>query len=459
MTTQTTQDSALSEKLKTTGTRCPHCHMALVGEVWKTDSSPAQIIMRRTCPEHGPFESTIASDAAYYWLSKGSSKNLEEQAGDTCCSADGNCCGSLGSNANTTAPGVFDTLSTCIALIEIVDSCNLSCPTCFAGSPLSQGAPSSVPLDEIKQRIEHVIEKKEKIEILQLSGGEPTLHPHFFELLQWTQEHPNIDFVLVNTNGVKIATDDVFFKQLEQAAKRRKLQLYLQFDGPQEAGQKELRSADLRDLRFKVIERCTTINLPITLAMTVTDQNLPYIWDTIEFGLRHLIIRGVTFQPLFKSGRHGENGASLNAADVLQSAIEKSKGQLSREDFTPLPCGDPNCDIIGYMLRQNGEIQSVSQILDWKDLQGFLKDRVRYTTEDLVECGCESEPLGQVLKEFELKGSSAFRIMVKPFMDAWSWDQDRIDRCCTHVIQPDGSLDSFCRHYAKFQGTSASCGT
>lgn len=110
------------------------------------------------------------------------------------------------------------------------------------------------------------------------------------------------------------------------------------------------------------------------------------------------------------------------------------------------------------MLRQNGEIQSVSQILDWKDLQGFLKDRVRYTIEDLIECGCESEPLGQVLKEFELKGSSAFRIMVKPFMDAWSWDQDRIDRCCTHVIQPDGSLDSFCRHYAKFQEPSASCG-
>ena len=455
MTTQITE----TECLKQTETRCPQCHIALAGEVWKVDSDPAKIVMRRTCPEHGLFESTIASDAAYYWLSKGRSKNLGEQADDTCCSADGDCCGSLGSNANTTELGVFDTLSTCIALIEIVDSCNLSCPTCFASSPLSNGAPSSVPLNEIKQRIGRVIEKKGKIEILQLSGGEPTLHPQFFELLRWAQEHPKIDFILVNTNGVKIATDDAFFEHLEKAAKRRKLQLYLQFDGPQEAGQKELHNANLRELRSNVIERCAAINLPITLAMTVNDQNLPYIWDTIEFGLRHLIIRGVTFQPLFKSGRHGENGASLNAADVLQSAIEKSQGQLCREDFTPLPCGDPNCDIIGYMLRQDGEVQSVSHFLDWKDLQGFLKDRVRYTIEDLIECGCESEPLGQVLKEFELKGNSAFRIMVKPFMDAWSWDQDRIDRCCTHVIQPDGSLDSFCRHYAKFLNPSATYGT
>jgi uncharacterized radical SAM superfamily Fe-S cluster-containing enzyme len=52
-----------------------------------------------------------------------------------------------------------------------------------------------------------------------------------------------------------------------------------------------------------------------------------------------------------------------------------------------------------------------------------------------------------VLKEFQLQAGMTFRIMVKPFMDAWTWDQDRIDRCCTHVIRPDGSLDSFCRYY------------
>jgi hypothetical protein len=34
-------------------------------------------------------------------------------------------------------------------------------------------------------------------------------------------------------------------------------------------------------------------------------------------------------------------------------------------------------------------------------------------------------------------------------MDAWTFDQDRIDRCCTHVIREDGSLDSFCRHYGQ----------
>ena len=85
--------------------------------------------------------------------------------------------------------------------------------------------------------------------------------------------------------------------------------------------------------------------------------------------------------------------------------------------------------------------------VDFKTLQGFLGDRIRYRLEDLEQCGCESEPLGELLHELEMDESATFRLFIKPFMDADNWDQDRIDRCCTHVIRPDGVLDSFCRYY------------
>ena len=81
-------------------------------------------------------------------------------------------------------------------------------------------------------------------------------------------------------------------------------------------------------------------------------------------------------------------------------------------------------------------------------MQGFLRDKVRYSLDDLEKCGCESEPLGRLLHDFELNERSTFRLFIKPFMDAWTWDEDRIDRCCTHVIRPDGVLDSFCRYYS-----------
>ena len=125
------------------------------------------------------------------------------------------------------------------------------------------------------------------------------------------------------------------------------------------------------------------------------------------------------------------------------------------EDFTPLPCGDPNCATIGYLLKTNGRTHSISDFIDFAQLQDFLHDKVRYRLEDLMKCGCESEPLGELLKKFEMNESNTFRLFIKPFMDAGTWDQDRIDRCCTHVIRPDGRLDSFCRYYSGFPDTKS----
>ena len=496
--------------LKRTQTRCPVCHAAIPGEVWKEGVAPGRVMLRRTCPQHGDSSARIATDARFYWLARGNPENSGCcSPGSSCCSADGSAPASLGRNAAGHGEQPFETLSTCLALIEIVRSCNLSCPTCYADSPLGAGGKvDAVPLPELRSRIEGVIARKGKIEILQLSGGEPTLHPEFFELLEWVQSHPHIDYALINTNGVRIAHDTEFAAQLAVAAKRRKLQLYLQFDGVQAAAQHFLRGADLRATRERALAVCAEIDLPVTLAMTVTPENLPHVWEAIDFGLARPIVHGITFQPMFRSGRRPGPSASLlprparhergegrgeglpsnpptvqsttsplpsppsdggegvtsprtlaipseaserlNAADILLAALAQSSGRLKRDDFTPLPCGDPNCAIIGYLLRLNGQVHSVSEFLDFARLQGFLQNKIQYTVADLARCGCETEPLGALLKDLELKGNVAFRIMVKPFMDAWTWDQDRIDRCCTHVIRPDGKLDSFCRYYSGF---------
>ncbi len=440
---------SLKETLKQTISRCPTCQADVPAEVWKTTGTPAKVYLTRTCPDHGEATACIASDARFYWLAKGNPSNA---CGAGCaCSADpAGVTGTLGRNADATVPEV-EVLSTCLALIEIVDSCNLACPTCFADSPVGAAGDrlKHHSLASLQSRIQGVIDRKGKIEILQLSGGEPTLHPQLFELIDWIHAHPMIDYCLVNTNAVRIAKEDAFLEELGKRARLGHFQLYLQFDGPQEAGQRDLRGADLRDMKRLAMERCDREGIPFTLAMTVMNENLPHLWDTIETGLNYGVCRGISFQPMFLTGRTIDStGERLNTADIILGAVEQSSGKLRYEDFTPLPCGDPNCATIGYLLRTPIGTRSISEFINFANVQGFLRDKVNYELSDLIQCGCENTELGDILHRFEMKEKDTFRLFIKPFMDAWTWDQDRIDRCCTHVIRQDGTLDSFCRYYA-----------
>lgn len=438
--------------LKRTTSRCPTCHRPCPAEVWRSGDRPARVWLSRSCPEHGIQDSCIASDARFHWLATGDPSNACG-AGCGCASAvdPSGPSGTLGGNADK--PGTPETLSTCLALIEIVDSCNLACPTCFADSPVGAGSSRLLahPLDELRGRILGVLERKGGIEILQLSGGEPTLHPQLFELLDWIHDEPRIDYCLLNTNGLRLAREAAFLTELGERARRGRFQLYLQYDGPGEAGQRELRGTDLRELKHEVMAACEGERIPFTLAMTVTPANLDQLWATVETGLRFEACRGVSFQPMFGSGRVPEGGCSerkLNTADLLVALMEESAGALGERDFTPLPCGDPNCATIGYLLRSPAGVRSISNFVDFSALQGFLRDKVRYELADLVRCGCENTELGELLHRFEMDERHAFRLFIKPFMDSRDWDEDRIDRCCTHVIRPDGRLDSFCRYYA-----------
>ncbi len=444
--------------LKRTTSRCPQCSRPCPAEVWKKGAAGRESVwLSRVCPEHGEAEACISTDARFYWVAQGDPAN-QCCGGGACSAADGAIRGVLGRNAAPTAASPdssaspIERLSTCLALIEIVTSCNLACPTCYADSPQHTHV-DAAPLEDLQRRIQSVIDRKGGIEILQLSGGEPTLHPQFFELLAWCHAHPGVDYVLLNTNGVRIAHDPAFAAELGRVFQRGHFQLYLQFDGVQDDAQRALRGADLRATRERAIRACAALEIPVTLAMTVLPENLGHLWKAVEFGLEWPNIRGISFQPMFRSGRAPVRPATpLNTADIILAVVEQSAGALSYDDFTPLPCGDPNCATIGYLLKTEAGLRSISEFVDFAQIQGFLRDRIRYSLEDLAQCGCESEPLGRLLHELELDATHTFRLFIKPFMDAWSWDQDRIDRCCTHVILPDGKLDSFCRHYAGLSG-------
>ncbi len=449
--------------IKLTKSRCPSCAAEIPAHIVERNGA---VFMEKTCADHGSFVVRLQSDARWYFASHGDPANAS--VGSAPCCGTGGCCA-----PTTTSPDPFERLSTCVALIEIVDSCNLTCPTCYAESPHGVGADTKYSsFENVCERVEGVIARKGFIDILQLSGGEPTIHPDFEGILRWAVSHPLIGYVLVNTNAVRVAGDAPFREMLAVVRRaHRKFELYVQFDGVQEAGQHELRGTDLRAMRQKAIDAAGALGVPTTLAMVLDERTIVGVGDTLRWAMDRPHVRGISLQPVFTSGRVAtiesrtlpvfpSGNAStqyvntMGVSDAVDACVTQAPELLAEADFTPLPCGDPNCHTIAYILRTPGGPVGLSRLIDVPKYAGFLQNRVNYNIEDLANCGCETEPLGELLKALELRPEDPFRIFIKPFMDAWTFDQDRIDRCCTHVIRTDGSLDSFCRHYGNSSRSS-----
>ena len=78
-------------------------------------------------------------------------------------------------------------------------------------------APHSECLRAIRERLDAVLANEGEPDVVQLSGGEPTIHPEFFAILAAARARP-IKHLMINTNGVRIAQDFEFVEHWPPAA-------------------------------------------------------------------------------------------------------------------------------------------------------------------------------------------------------------------------------------------------
>ncbi|MBP6974539.1 MAG: radical SAM protein [Candidatus Pacebacteria bacterium] len=424
-----------------------------------TDRQPETIKLKFTC-EHCKYqhEGIVFSDSRFFYSSgPGDSKTC----GTTCAcrSSDNTAVAPLGINALGTNPAFsasfdhFDKLRPCITLIEIVKTCNWSCPTCLAESAHSKVKDSDyIPSVELKIRLEGIIDRRNQdIEILQISGGEPTLHPEFFEVIEWAQAHPRIHVVMINTNGT-LLNQKAFADKFNAMVNRTKVHLYLKFNGPTESAQISLAGFNAHSNELRALDFVGTSNISTTLAMTVVPNNLKDVWYVAELGLNVPSVRGVNYQPRFGGGRIEQAMSRLvDAGHVINHLIDQAHPIISDRSIVPLPCGDPNCHQIGMIHRESRTCIG-SAISDEKRMQllSFLADKLNYDSQDLTRCGCEVTDFGQMIGQLESSGT-LFRLSIKPFMTfakgVHNFACMRTDQCCTSVVGKDGKLHSFCKVY------------
>jgi uncharacterized radical SAM superfamily Fe-S cluster-containing enzyme len=342
----------------------------------------------------------------------------------------------------------------CLTLVEICDACNLSCPICYAESGPHRETYRS--LEKIERMLDAVVGNEMEPDVVQISGGEPTLHPRFFEVLDAAKRRP-IRHLMINTNGIRIAQEDGFAERL--AAYMPQFEVYLQFDSQRRDPLMTLRGADLRHIREKALQRLNTLNISTTLVVTVErGVNDDELGSIVDFALQQPCVRGVTFQPVQQAGRMvGYSSAEhrLTLTEVRRRILEQTS-VFRPEDLIPVPC-HPDSLGMAYALKLAGKVVPLTGMVPPEVLINAGRNTIIYERETGVReqlfklFATNHSPQGQAstLRELlcclpqinapeTLSYNNLFRILIVQFIDAQAFDLRSVKKSCIHIAHPDG---------------------
>ena len=421
---------------------CSTCFRRVDGKIVFQDD---RVLLLKRCPEHGAERVLVADDVAYYRRAREVFLKPSEMPVRFNTPVRWGCpydCGLCADHEQ----------HSCLSIVELTDHCNLECPVCYASSgPSRKGFR---PLAQIERMLDAVVRNEGRPDVVQLSGGEPTLHPDFFAVLAAARERP-IRHLMVNTNGIRIARDPAFAARLAEAGPG--FEVYLQFDSLDAEPQRRLRGADLTGVRRQALERLNEHGISTTLVVTVArGVNDDRLGGIIDFALTQPCVRGVTLQPVQDAGRtEGFDPATdrITLTEVRRRVLEQT-AVFAPEDLIPVPC-HPDALAMAYALKVGGRVVPLTGLIDPQVLLEGGRNTIVFEQDDAVREGIfrtfatnhgpESAAAGlrdllcclPAVDAPELSYDNVFRVLIVQFADAHAFDVRSVRRSCIHFVHPD----------------------
>lgn len=397
----------------------------------------------KRCREHGAQKTLIATDAAYYksckdFIKPGDLPLKHQSRTEYGCPYD---CGLCPDHEQ----------HSCLALIEVNDACNLTCPVCFAESGQARHEQKTVA--EIDAMLETLVASEGFPDLVQISGGEPTIHPDIVAILKLAKSKP-IRHIMLNTNGIRIARDKAFVDEL--AALKPGFEVYLQFDSMKRDALENIRGADLRKVREQALANLEEAGISTTLVCVIKKGvNDGEIGDIVRHALTFKCVRGVTLQPVQDAGRNlnfDKNRDRMLLTDIRRAIYTQAGEIFGAEDIIPLPC-NPDAISIAYGLRDDAKVTPITQLIPKAELLAIAPNTISFEKYpqlrdrlfDLLSLASSGERTRTVLGDLlcclpqvevpdDLGYDKVFRIAIVSFLDRYNFCIAAVKRSCIHFV-------------------------
>ena len=431
---------------------CPTCRRVIDAQVILRDN---KVYMRKRCPDCGPFEALIYGDAQAYVANGKYNKP-------------GTIPLSWGSRSEHGCPhdcGLCPDHQqhTCLGIIEVNSVCNMDCPLCFS----TAGPGFSLTLEEVEAMLDDFVRTEGTPEVVQFSGGEPTIHPQIIDFVKAAKAR-GIRFVMINTNGKRIARDDGFVAELAEV----KPAFYFQFDGFERRTSLTLRGeANIVEERIRALDRLAEAGLFVTLVPAIErGVNEHELGRIVDFAISHPAVRGINFQPAFHAGRHPGHDPMqrITIPDILKLIEEQTSGRFVVSDFIPVPCCFPTCNAVTYAFVDGDRVVPLPRVVNVYDYLDYITNRVvpDFSVEirgaleglwssssvagsqkslDQLSLSCQACGLPDAVTIGDL-ADRMIMIMAQDFMDAWTFNQKNLMKCCKEFLLPGGKQIPFCAY-------------
>lgn len=451
----------MREYLTSTQSICGDCGTPISARLFVQDGA---IWMEKLCPRHGTQTARVYGDAgAYRSLGRFHKKGLVPLSFATTAGRCPDSCGLCPEHEQ----------HICLPILEITDHCNWNCPICLVTNPGTWHRTRT----QVAAILDALIRSEGQIDVLNLSGGEPTLNPEFKQIVKECAGRKEILRVSVSTNGSVLVRD----RELLEFLAAHRVIVSLQFDGAREEAYLKLRGRRALDDKLRLIELCkqlgVSMSLTATVAAGINESSIPEVADLL---FEHEHILSAMFQPAAYMGvaaALGRPEQAITIPEVISALTGARHGTVSPADFSPLPCSHPACFSLAFYLKiEDNRYVPVKQMVNADQYLDLIQNRAIFGTdrasfEVISEAVYElwsgpaalspdSEKALQAVRAliasaagdggyspqqaFSAGERSIKSIFIHQFMDPDTFDLSRARKCCQVYPQVDGRMIPVC---------------